>query len=318
LFGVRFVVRGFRPAPAKVSNEPEQRTANVEQRTEHEHEHEHEPSTEKLEVRTTGSPTAVAFIPARQGSKRVPGKNVRLLNGHPLLAYTIAPAIASGVFESVIVSTDSAAVASIARHYGAEVPFLRPTAFAGDTSPDIEWLEHLIVQLRSEGRSWECFSLLRPTSPFRSAETIRRAWALFTSQPGADSLRAVEKCTQHPGKMWIVDGQRMTPLLQPPSPEPGALSRTPVQPMHSTPYQALPLVYVQNASLEMAWSRVVLEQRTIAGDVIVPFITEEYEGFDINDPYDWMVAERVLLDGAAALPPVPQRSYGPAEAGPHV
>jgi N-acylneuraminate cytidylyltransferase len=81
------------------------------------------------------------------------------------------------------------------------------------------------------------------------------------------------------------------------------------QPWHSTPYQALPPVYVQNASLEIAWTRVVFERRTIAGDVIVPFVTEDHEGFDINDPYDWMVAERLLADGAATLPPVPQESY---------
>ena len=88
--------------------------------------------------------SAVALIPARHGSKRVPGKNVRPLAGHPMLAYTIAPAIESGVFESVIVSTDSEETAAIARHYGAEVPFLRPAAFAGDTSPDIEWVEHTL------------------------------------------------------------------------------------------------------------------------------------------------------------------------------
>jgi CMP-N,N'-diacetyllegionaminic acid synthase len=253
-------------------------------------------------------PSAVAFIPARQGSKRVPGKNVRVFGGHPMLAYTLAPAIESGVFESVIVSTDSEDIAAIARHYGAEVPFLRPAEFAGDTSPDIEWLEHLIVALEAQGRSWECFSLLRPTSPFRTAETIRRAWSLFTAQEGADSLRAVEKCAQHPGKMWIVDGNRMTPLLQSQAHNlhsPIALT----SPWHSTPYQALPPVYVQNASLEIAWTRVVLEQRTIAGDVVVPFITQGYEGFDINDPYDWKIAEQLLLDGAATLPPVPQEPY---------
>ena len=245
--------------------------------------------------------TAVAFIPARQGSKRVPGKNVRPLGGHPLLAYTIVPALESRVFESVIVSTDSEEVAAVARHYGAEVPFLRPAAFAGDTSPDIEWLEFTLAELERRGRSWECFSLLRPTSPFRTAGTIRRAWARFAEQQGADSLRAVERCAQHPGKMWIVRGERMVPLLPQ---EPGG------QPTHSTPYQALPPVYVQNASLEIAWTRVVFEGRTIAGDVLVPFFTEGYEGFDINDPHDWMIAERLLADGAVALPAVPQLPYG--------
>jgi CMP-N,N'-diacetyllegionaminic acid synthase len=265
-------------------------------------------------------PSAVAFIPARQGSKRVPGKNVRVIDGHPMLAYTIAPAIESGVFDAVIVSTDSEEIAAVARHYGAEVPFLRPVEFAGDTSPDIEWLEYTLRELGRGGRTWDAFSLLRPTSPFRTAATIRRAWALFTSQEGIDSLRAVEKCAQHPGKMWIVRGDRMFPLLPfglvPPKPH-GGEGEPAEQPWHSTPYQALPPVYVQNASLEIAWTRVVFDRRTIAGDVLVPFLTQGYEGFDINDPMDWMIAERLLADGTVQLPRVSQAPYGPAEAGPH-
>ena len=161
-------------------------------------------------------------------------------------------------------------------------------------------LAYTIAELAKQGRGWDCFSLLRPTSPFRTAETIRRAWALFSSQEGVDSLRAVEKCAQHPGKMWIVRGQRMFPLL-PFGPE--------TQPWHSTPYQALPPVYVQNASLEIAWTRVVQERRSIAGEVLVPFVTDGYEGFDINDAYDWMVAERLLADGLVQLPPVAQMPY---------
>jgi CMP-N,N'-diacetyllegionaminic acid synthase len=284
---------------------------------EHGTEAEHEPSTENREARTQGSPTAVALIPARHGSKRVPGKNVRVLAGHPILAYTIAPAIESGLFESVIVSTDSDEIAAIARHYGAEVPFLRPAELAGDTSPDIAWLEHALTELGRSGRTWDCFSLLRPTSPFRSADTIRRAWAQFTSQEGVDSLRAVEKCTQHPGKMWIVDGTRMTPLLQSQIESQIQSQITnhkspidPSQPWHSTPYQALPPVYVQNASLEIAWTRVVFETHTIAGDVLVPFVTEGYEGFDINGPFDWMIVERLVSDGTAVLPSVSQKPYG--------
>ena len=242
---------------------------------------------------TTGSPSAVAFIPARVGSKRVPGKNVRVLGGHPMIAYTIGPAIESKVFDAVIVSTDSEEIAAIARHYGAEVPFPRPPAMASDTSPDIEWLEYTIGELSAKGRNWDCFSLLRPTSPFRTVDTIRRAWATFTAQQGVDSLRAVELCAQHPGKMWVVRGERMFPLLPFGNGE---------QPWHSTPYQALPQVFVQNASLEIAWTRVVRERRTIAGDVLVPFLTEGYEGFDINDAFDWIVAERLLAEGKVTLP----------------
>ena len=98
----------------------------------------------------------------------------------------------------------------------------------------------------------------------------------------------------------------MRPLLDQPEPR--------TQPWHSTPYQALPRVYVQNASLEIAWTRVVLEKRTIAGDVLMPFITERYEGFDINDPHDWMIAERLLADGAVRLPPLTHDAYGAVRA----
>jgi len=230
----------------------------------------------------------------------VPGKNVRVLGGHPVLAYTIAPAIESGVFESVIVSTDSEEVAAVARHYGAEVPFLRPAALAGDTSPDIEWVEYTLAELGRKGRTWDCFSLLRPTSPFRSAGTIRRALAQFLAQDGVDSLRAVEKCAQHPGKMWVIRGDRMFPLLP---------FGNGAQPWHSTPYQALPPVYVQNASLEIAWTSVVSRRRSIAGDVMVPFLTDGHEGFDINDPHDWMIAERLVAEGAVHLPAVRQSPF---------
>src|SRR5918911_1658234 len=106
-------------------------------------------------------PTAVALVPARAGSERGPGKNVLPLAGHPLIAYTIAAARASGLFSSVVVSTDSEEIAEVAQRYGAEVPGLRPAEIATATSPDIEWVVHVMG-----GRSEEIFSILRPTSPF--------------------------------------------------------------------------------------------------------------------------------------------------------
>jgi N-acylneuraminate cytidylyltransferase len=240
-------------------------------------------------------PTVVALIPARSGSKRVLDKNIRPLAGHPVMAYSITAALQSQVFSAVVVSTDSEKYAAIARKYGAEAPFLRPVEMAGDHSPDIDWIEHSLVQLKGMGREYDCFSILRPTSPFRLPETIRRAWEQFIAEDGVDSLRAVEKCHEHPGKMWIVRGKRMTPLLP----------FGPVElPWYSTPYQALPEVYKQNASLEIAHTRVVFEERTIAGNVLMPFFTEGYEGFDVNHPYDWQLAEQLVRTGQARLPEI--------------
>jgi N-acylneuraminate cytidylyltransferase len=253
---------------------------------------------------STTPPRGIAFIPARAGSKRVPGKNVRSLAGHPLIAYSVAAALESRVFAAVMVSTDSEAVAEVARHYGAEVPFLRPAEYAGDLSPDIEWLEHALTGLSRLGREYDCFSILRPTSPFRTAHTIRRAWEAFTGQEGADSLRAVEKCAQHPAKMWVLRGPPDRPRMLPLLPF-GPCER----PWHSTPYQSLPEVFIQNASLEIAWTRVVREGRTIAGETVVPFVSRGAEGFDINRPEDWRAAEEMLRDGAAVLPKVPQEPW---------
>jgi CMP-N,N'-diacetyllegionaminic acid synthase len=241
------------------------------------------------------TPSIISLIPARSGSKRVPGKNIHMLAGHPLIAYTICAARQSGIFSDIFVSTDSEEYAGISCQYGAEVPFLRPADISGDLSLDIEWVDFTLHKLKEMGREYDCFSILRPTSPFRLPTTIQRAWKEFQAEEGVDSLRAVEKVREHPGKMWVIHGKRMMPLLPFGSKE---------QPWHSTPYQGLPEVYSQNASLEMAWTRVVFNGRTIAGNVVMPFFTEGYEGLDVNRPYDWELAERLVTTGVAELPRV--------------
>lgn len=242
-------------------------------------------------------PTAIAFIPARAGSQRVVGKNVRRLAGHPLIAYAISAARDSGVFQRVVVSTDSPDTAEIARYYGAEAPFLRPAELATSTSPDIEWIKHALGAIKD---TYDAFSIVRPTSPFRTGDTIRRAWAQLLETPGADSIRAVELCKQHPGKMWIVEGPLMRPLLD--------QSHLDVA-WHAGQYQALPKVYVQNSALEIAWTRVVRETNTREGRTLAPFFTEGNEGFAIDYEDDWERAERLIASGRAQLPPVAQTPF---------
>ncbi len=237
----------------------------------------------------------VGLIPARAGSKRVPNKNVLQLQGHPLLAYTISAALDSGVFEKVIVSTDSDEYAQIAQHYGAEVPFLRPVELAQDTSADIGWVAHALENLALMGYEFEIFSILRPTSPFRNASTIRRAFEAFSSRTDIDSIRAVELCSQHPGKMWRIKGDQLIPVL---TVQPDGLD------WFSSPTQSLPEVWVQNASLEIAFSRCVLESESISGSRIAPFKTVFPEGIDINNEFDFSKAKMVIDDGLFSLPEV--------------
>ncbi|MFA6475014.1 MAG: acylneuraminate cytidylyltransferase family protein [Patescibacteria group bacterium] len=234
--------------------------------------------------------SCVALIPARAGSKRVANKNVKLLNGHPLLAYTIVAAKQAGIFTDVIVSTDSKDIAKIAEQYGATVFGLRPAELATDNSPDIKWVQYVLKQLM---KPTDAFAILRPTSPFRQVNTIQRAWQEFSTKH-VDSIRAVELCKQHPAKMWRVVDDQMEPIMSNPD-----LTATP---WHSSPYQTLPKVYAQNASLEIAWCRIPLEQGTISGKFIAPFFTTGYDGFDINLPEDWVVAEYLIKQHLVTLP----------------
>jgi CMP-N,N'-diacetyllegionaminic acid synthase len=245
---------------------------------------------------------AVAFVPARSGSERVPGKNVRPLAGHPLLAYAIETALQSGVFERVVVSTDSEEIAEIARWYGADVPFLRPAEYATSTSPDIEWLSFTLQGLEE---SFDLFAIVRATNPFRGPEVVRRGLEQLLATPEADSLRAVELVKQHPGKMWLLaeDGRTMSPLLD--------QSHLEVA-WHAGQYQALPPVYSQSSALEIAWTRVVAETGTREGRVVAPFFTEGHEGFNVDDEEDWEHAERLLASGVASLPTVERAPYAAA------
>ena len=249
-------------------------------------------------------PSAIALIGARSGSERVPGKNIRPLGGHPLLAYAIATAQQSRVFDRILVSTDSEAIAAVARHYGADVPFLRPVELATSTSPDIEWIAWTVERLEER---YDLFAIVRATNPFRGPEVIRRGLQQLLATAEADSIRAVELVKQHPGKMWTLadDGRTMAPLLD--------QSDLDVA-WHAGQYQALPHVYVQNSALEIAWTRVVTDTGTREGRVLAPFLTQGYEGFNVDDEDDWAQAEALVVSGRAALPSVATAPFAAAPA----
>lgn len=249
---------------------------------------------------TASGKQAIALIPARAGSKRVENKNIYRLNGHPLIAYTISAAIDSGIFEKIFVSTESAEYAEISKHYGADVEFLRPKEYATDESPDIEWVEFSLRELSKRGQNFDYFSILRPTSPLRTSSTIQRAFAEFLSDESVDSLRAVELCTQHPGKMWRIVENRLVPVM--------ARQDSGVD-WFSSPTQTLPDVWVQNASLEFAHVRCVLNDRSITGKAILPFKTKFPEGLDINRPEDIARVEGLVSQSADSLPRIKQRPF---------
>jgi hypothetical protein len=125
----------------------------------------------------------------------------------------------------------------------------------------------------------------RATNPFRQPDTIKRAWEKFEDNQPCDSIRAIEKCKQHPYKMWVV--------------RPGTDDREFMLPMSgnietcNSPYQGLPIIYAQTAALEIAWTNNIFEYKNVSGKLIRPFFMPELEGFDINLPLDWLIAEEI-------------------------
>jgi CMP-N,N'-diacetyllegionaminic acid synthase len=204
----------------------------------------------------------LALIPARGGSKGIPRKNIIPIAGKPAIAYSIEQARRSRYVKRVIVSTDCNEIADVARRFGAEVPFLRPGAYAGDLSPDIDAFRHALTYLQDhENYCCDYVVHLRPPTILRSVEDIDEAIELIVSDPEADTLRSVCPATLSPYKMWLPSGKYMTPLLRHPEfAEP-----------HSMPRQVLPQVYWQNGYVDIIRSDVILKGR-MTGDRVLPFV----------------------------------------------
>ena len=209
----------------------------------------------------------LALIPARGGSKGIPRKNVMLVAGQPLVAHSIAQARASQRVTRVIVSTDDEEIAAVARRFGAEVPFVRPVAYAADLSPDIDVFRHALRWLEEhESYRPELVVHLRPTGPARRVELIDRAVDLLAAHPNADALRSVSVAQQTPYKMWrITDDGVLQPVLR--------MAGTPD--CQSLPRQRLPVAYWQNGYVDVLRPRAVLEKHSMWGDCAIPFVIDE-------------------------------------------
>ena len=223
------------------------------------------------------------FIPARSGSKRLPGKNVLNLGGKTLLEIAVTTALRVSGQGNVFVSTDSPEFSEMARRFGAEVPSLRPKELAMDQSLDIEWMLHSMTEWQI---STDFVSILRPTSPFVRAESIALAAEKLAANPEFDSIRAVRKTTEHPGKMWRVTGHgEIVPLF------PQILGITP---SHSRPTQSLELIYLQCGAFEVARRDSVLRTGSISGSRVLGYELEFPESIDINTPEDLREAQIFL------------------------
>lgn len=228
-------------------------------------------------------PEVLAVIPARGGSKGIPRKNIRDFAGHPLIAYSIEAGLQSQTVTRVIVSTDDEEIASVARKYGAETPFLRPAEYAQDQTLDLPVFQHVLDWLeQNEGYQPDILVQLRPTSPIRPPGLVDQAVRLLLDHPEADSVRGVVPAGQNPHKMWRIDPHtgRMNALLHVDG----------VTEPYNAPRQALPPVYWQTGHIDAIRPHVI-RRDSMSGDVILPVLVDMNYTVDIDNPRDWARSE---------------------------
>lgn len=228
----------------------------------------------------------IAIIPARGGSKGLPNKNIRLLIEHPLIAYSIKAATTSKYITRTIVSTDSPEIAQIAQTYGAEIPFIRPEAIAGDFSTDLEVFQHALNWLAEhENYRPDLVVQLRPTSPVRQVGIIDRCIQKLIDST-ADSLRIVTESPITPYKMWTIEEENkpMTPLLQLDS----------IDEPYNQPRQKLPKTYWQIGMLDVIRTNIITTQNSMSGKNILPHIVSNEFAVDIDDIESFIKAEKTI------------------------
>lgn len=224
----------------------------------------------------------LGLITARGGSKSVPGKNIKYLTGKPLIAWTIDVALQCKDLSRIIVSTDDEMIATVARQWGAEVPFMRPLELSQDDSSHISVVLHAIHWLEEEGYCPDYIMLLQPTSPFRTIEDIQQTIKLAKDHH-AVAVVSVSDAKQHPYLCKrILNDETLVEFI---NTDIGYLCR-----------QAFPAAYVENGAIYLNKRSSLLQDQVFLPEGTIAYVMPEERSLDIDTPWDWHMAELILKD----------------------
>ncbi len=221
----------------------------------------------------------LGIIPARSGSKGIPGKNSKLLNGIPLIGYVAKDAMQSKLLDRVIVSTDSEEIGSIASNFGVDFPFLRPKEISTDTSPSIDFIRHALLTLKERGEIYHAVCLLQPTSPFKAPGFIDSCIDKFLSED-LDSLVSVLEVPHEFNPHWVFEdtGEGILKI---------ATGESQLIPRR----QDLPKAYFRDGSVYVFKSDLVLEKNTLIGGRLGFMLSQESYYCNLDTMKDWELAE---------------------------
>ncbi|MEK7555179.1 MAG: acylneuraminate cytidylyltransferase family protein [Patescibacteria group bacterium] len=229
----------------------------------------------------------LGVITARGGSKGIPGKNIKPIMGKPLITYTIEAAQQSGVFDRIILSTDDDGIAAVAKKYGCEVPFMRPSELAGDNTPHLPVMQHAVQWLKdNEHYSSEYTMILPPTAPLRQAFHIKEAVELM-KKAKADSVLAVAEIPKQftPFKAMVKGDDGFLKLITGASIWKRAIRR-----------QDIPPSYWSVASLYLFRTELLFDpiEPNFYGDKVIPYVVGGEYVIDIDTPEDWVKVEKAM------------------------
>jgi len=227
----------------------------------------------------------IGIIPARGGSRALPGKNIHPLAGRPLIDYTCEAALRAQCLDRVMVSTDSPEIAGIARNAGVQAPFQRPAELAGDEARSVDVALHALDWVRdNEGYEPDSMMLLQPTSPLRTARHIDEAWDVFIDRAADTVVSVVEVPHEYsPYSVMELDDDRLTSFWKEPLP------------FDRFRRQALPALYARNGPAVLISRVAVMRERgDFYGEAVFPYFMSRRESVDIDDLDDLMMAELLM------------------------
>ena len=228
-----------------------------------------------------GADNVLAIIPARAGSKGIPGKNIRTIAGEPLICWTIRQALRSQLLDRVIVSTDGDSIARIARDAGADVPFMRPPELAADHSPTSDVVIHALSFYEAMGITYSMVAILEPTSPLRKPSDIDRGIEALRNGRSALTLVSVgEVHTEHPLITKKISEELVVPYIQD------------ARKIHQR--QQADKAYFPYGVIYLARTEYFFEHRTFYSERTIPLFLERWQNYEIDDEVDFMIVETIM------------------------
>ena len=221
----------------------------------------------------------IAVIPARFGSKGVPGKNIKELAGKPLIAYSIMAAQRTKLIDRIIVSTDSEKYASISKDYGAEIPFIRPNEYSGDDSTDYDFVKHLLDWLAKNGGNTPDYIIhLRPTTPLRDPSILDSAIEKFMNNEEATSLRSAHEMAETAYKQFELEGKYFKTICS------GSLDLDDA----NNSRQSFLKTYSPNGYVDILGTSHILENHLLHGNRVMGYVTDFAIEVDTIDDFEFL------------------------------